>query len=409
MKYLFVLFLLIANINASSRVIKIYTNLDNKPYAFYDNGDVIGIYVDIIKEAMRRVGKYDVVFADTTSKRGVQRLYNNEILTYMSSISKESEDYKEMLYNMERINIEYKNINYSIIFSQKPFLYKKDFTSNFNLALKIMKNSGKIDEIIEEYSSEGAKKVIPIALYDWSFMVSKELGGYGFYAELIKEVWAEAGYNVKIDVVSPHYANLLTKWAKVFQSAPSLKEDKKLKFFYFSDPIMAMPINIFYKKSDFPKGIDENELRGYKIGAISRYYYDKILINHRLNIKYFDSEDELFKALVGSNVDMIIAEKYLFKENILKHDKDSTSYKMVTKDISNGSFIYMIFAKNYYNSNTLKDKFNKGFKSLKESGKLNALLQKYTLDDDFYNDTFGKVEGKIKVKEKNVFIFGEDD
>jgi len=408
MRSLLIVLLLFGFLDASSRVVKIYTNLDNKPFAYYENGDIRGIYVDIVKYAVSRVGKYDVQFADTTTKKGIERLYENEILVYMSSIGKQSKENQDILYSMDNLNIAYKDIEYSLSFSQKPFMYKKDFTDSFNLALSIMKNSGQIDEIIDEYQNDKQKQVIPIALYNWGFMVSNELNGAGFIAELMQIIWNNAGYDVKFDIVTPHYANLLAKWAKALQMAPSLKEDEKLKFFYFSDPIMAMPLNLFYKKEDFPKGIKKDELSSYKIGAISRYYYDNALKENRLDIKYYESEDELFKALVGSNVDMIVAHKHLFRENIQKHDKNIDNYTMVDVDLLKDKFLYMVFAKNYYNSSLLKDKFNKSFKAIKQDGLLDKLIQKYNISQEFYNDTFGKVDGKFKKKEKNIFIFNED-
>ena len=67
MRSLLIVLLLFGFLDASSRVVKIYTNLDNKPFAYYENGDIRGIYVDIVKYAVARVGKYDVQFADTTT------------------------------------------------------------------------------------------------------------------------------------------------------------------------------------------------------------------------------------------------------------------------------------------------------------------------------------------------------
>ncbi len=414
MKKIFLLVVLfVGYIYANSyRVIKVYTNLDNAPYAYIDKGDIKGVYIDTIKAAIDRMGGYSVEFRDITPRNGLEKLYNNEILAYIVDISKEEKYNQLKLKKMYQLKIKYRNekkekLDFSMVFSKKPFLYKDDFSNKFNLAINIMKNSGQIDDILEEYSKHITKQTIQIALHPWSMMVSKELYGNGFFAELLHTIWKNAGYDVEFKIGTPHYGNLLTKWGNTLQFAPSYKDDSKNKFFYFSDPLFALDLNLFYKIENFPSGI-KNDLTSYKIGAVAGYYYDNLIKSKNLNIVYFDTEKELYLALIQDNIDMLITNKYLFPDNLLKYTKYLNRYAMYKTDIFRGkNYVYVLFAKNYHKSDYLLRQFNKSFKQIKKNGKLNLVLEKFEIKNDFYNDTFGKVEGERKSskKPKNIFLF----
>jgi ABC-type amino acid transport substrate-binding protein len=211
-------------------------------------------------------------------------------------------------------------------------------------------------------------------------MFSKTLDGYGMFAELVTTIWKEAGYEVKFDFVSPHYSNLLAKWGKDLAKAPAIENQASKKSFYFSNAIFTLPLDFFYKRENFPNGVNK-DLYEYKIGAISKFYYEDLLKDHNLNITYYENEKELYLALINDNIDMLIASRNLFIEIMLKYTKHIYRYAIYEEKFFSDSNFCLAFSKNYYNSDYLLSLFNQSFEKVKKNGEVNKILRKYELID----------------------------
>lgn len=371
----------------SFRVIKIHTDLNNPPYSFSDKNDIKGIYTDIIDTAIKKIGVYSEKFVNCKKSTCLNKLSKNKILVYLVDNNKLTNKEKNRLKDNYKIDIDYKtkiddkdyNIDLSLYFSKLTFIFKDDFSKYFNLAINIMKNNKEIDEIIKHYIDNSEKKVIDMAMYEWGgFMSSSTLDSKGMFAEIISAIWKEAGYKVNFHFSSPHYNDLLTRWGNVVAKAPAHEDESRYKSFFYSNPIFVLPIDLFYKRDNFPNGI-KNDLDKYKIGAVRRYFYQDDLEKKNLNIIYFDTEAELYKALLLNNIDLLVSSRNLFLEVILKYTSNITQFALYDGKFLKDQDISVAFGKSYYNSEYLLELFNKSFEKVKADGTINKILRKYGL------------------------------
>jgi len=373
----------------SFRIIEIHTNLQNHPYAFTDKEDIKGIHTDIIHNAMQKVGFYTEKLIDCRKDNCLKKLSKDEILVYLVDNTKLTNQEKNRLKDNYKIDINYQTkikdkeyiIDLSLYFSNLPFIFKDNFSKYFNLSIDIMKNNQEIDDIINHYIDNSDEKVVDMALYEWGgFMSSRSLDSKGMFAEIISSIWKEAGYKVNFTFASPHYSDLLTRWGNVAAKAPAHENPSKYKSFFYSNPILALPIDLFYKRDNFPDGI-KGDLEKYKIGAVRKYFYQDNLDKKRLNIIYFDTEEELYKALILNNIDLLVSSRNLFIEVMLKYTSTIHQFALYEDKFLDEQQISVAFAKSYYNSEYLLDLFNKSFEKVKDDGTINKILKKYGLID----------------------------
>jgi polar amino acid transport system substrate-binding protein len=270
-------------------------------------------------------------------------------------------------------------------FSAAPFPERDDIIKKINLAIGVMRNSNEIEEIVKKnldiYLHPNKKRKVSVALYNLGQnLVSDKLDKYGAIPQIIASSFRKRGIEVDFKFYDYHYAYLLTKWGKECISVPWSKTKEIQWYFNFSKHIKKTDIYLFYKKDRFPNGV-EPDFNPYITGSVHGSYFDQYFKKHIL-LKYrsYETLNDSISALLSGKIDVIPARKYFFhlylKRNFYNSKDEIACSKKPVMAIKN----YLIFSKRCENSQEMRDEFNKGFESIKESGVLDKILFEFGLD-----------------------------
>jgi len=298
---------------------------------------------------------------------------------------------------------------YYIGFSDAYFPLKNDLIKKINLAIKVMKNNGEIDEIIKHYMGtfldfKGRDK-LSVVIYPLASLVSKKMEGYGILSEIVSKAFANRHIDVNYRFEDRKYAYLLNKWGKDCVTFPWIKEKDLESYSYISDPLIIFDINFFYLKENFENGIKYEEfddLKKYRVGGIKGSFYEALFQQIGFEYTSFSNNEELIKAMLLNQIDITPANKYIFRDALV----DFVPYKIDSFIYHPKKFLrqigYVLFSRMCENSEHYKDEFNRGFINIQNDGTLQKIVEKYASDEDKkkeYSEFFKNME-TVEQKEK---------
>ncbi len=200
----------------------------------------------------------------------------------------------------------------------------------------------------------------------------------GFDIEIIEAIAKEQGFNVEF------FAHPWDQWktdltkdkVDVWVAGIAIKDDRK-EFATFSDPYMADPTTILIRDDEASKGITQENLKDYKVGAEKgspAVAIAESLTGSVENIKAFDTNYHALEALLQKKIDAIVG-----NENALTYlSKSFPEYKFKAKTIEseankNKQLGFMV----------QKDKpevvaqLNEGLKVIKANGEFDKIKEKW--------------------------------
>lgn len=161
-----------------------------------------------------------------------------------------------------------------------------------------------------------------------------------------------------------------------FISTPERKEK-----FLFSDALYVRKTKFFYYS---PDGTEKhiqyetlNDLKGYRIGAVRGYYYEKALLDAGIEVEFVTSEELNWEKLRAGRVDLIVSPEYngIYLLKKLFHNEDNNFFSL-SKSLDFAE-AYMVSSKQYPDAQNLMNKFNAALQMIKENGAYQKLLDKY--------------------------------
>jgi len=215
---------------------------------------------------------------------------------------------------------------------------------------------------------------------EWPPFLSKDLKHYGVASHIVSEAFKNAGDEVKYGFFP---------WKRAFSSAQdgdnwigsviwSRSEERETNFLY-SDPVIISKQVFFHRKGfDFDWN-SYDDLGKYKIGAAIGYFYGDEIENAekdgKLRLSRISKEENNFKKLMASRIDLVVATIDVGYELLYKHFTPAqaalvTNHSKVTRETG----YHLIVSKKSSNAQAIIDRFNKGLKELKASGRYEKMV-----------------------------------
>ncbi len=242
-----------------------------------------------------------------------------------------------------------------------------------------------------------AQTTIRITNGEWEPFMSEYSPHYGVNSHIVSEAFKLEGINIKWEFFPWKRAYILAKKGKEWDaSATWWPAEETKEAFLLSEPVSKTSFVFFHLKSYKFDWESINDLKGIIIGGTLEYDYGKDFMTAMEEKRIFvDSvpHDEMnYKKLLGGRIqifpnDPIVG--YAQIRNSLSPDKA----KLIThhpKEFEK-STLHLIISKKCKNGKFFLDKFNSGFKKLKESGRFDQMFR--DLDDGKYD------KQKVKWKE----------
>lgn len=212
--------------------------------------------------------------------------------------------------------------------------------------------------LLSTYSTRiQARETIQIAVDSENppFMFQKNNSAEGLYPRLIKKLFANLPYDVKIEALPWKRALYLLDEGKV-AVAGIYKNNERLKKYEYTDQIFVEKILIYAQKNKAIHFDSITDLKNYKIGVIRGWSYgqefDDAVTRGLISIEENNSDQLNFKKLVIGRLDAVIAVEESAKL-ALKRSEFAASVRALDKPLTVNA-TYIAFKKQNTNNALIK-------------------------------------------------------
>lgn len=223
---------------------------------------------------------------------------------------------------------------------------------------------------------------IKIAIGEWDPYMSEKLPHYGIIAHIISETFKEVGVNVKYGFFPWTRAYRLAETGQWHATGIWGKSEEREKFFNFSDVVHVGEVVLFYHK-DHPITWTGNieDLKGLTIGIPSGYESPVILKEAEkkgfIKFEIGWKDINVFRQLARKRFQAVDANKIaglrLIETKLSAEEKAKIGH---TKPIELWHY-YMLFSKKLTENENFLKLFNKGFREMKKSGKIDKMWKSF--------------------------------
>lgn len=242
--------------------------------------------------------------------------------------------------------------------------------------------------ILSSFTSLPAKaEVIRLAVGEWPPYISQKLKHSGLSSHIVTEAFAKVGIEVRYDFLPWARAMKEAKVGNSHGTHSLFYSDERAEHFLYSDPILTSEYVFFYLKVrpfDWEKFED---LKGMTVGAIYGYFYgDEFKQSQQQGIfqtSMVSDDKQNLKKLIRKRIDLVpldpLVGYHLIHQIFMpEHRHLFTNHPRAF----NSQPTYLLLSKQYPKSAELIKRFNQGMKQLKESGRLDELV------DDFISGKY---------------------
>ncbi len=236
--------------------------------------------------------------------------------------------------------------------------------------------------------------VVRVVVGDWEPYIGQELLDEGMAAVILRESFANAGYQVQL---------VYLPWKRAFAEAQAghydasylwaVRKNRK-EHFYFSVPVIVTSNVFFYRKESGFDWQNYDDLKKYNIGGVLGYSYapewKEAMESQRFHPIMINSDKIGFEMLKVGRLDAFPA-SYLVGLNILREDynKEQRRDIEVHQRKINVHGLHLIVAKSIPNAEDIITAFNKGYSRLAGAGRFREIALKYLRLER--NDSTGNV------------------
>lgn len=221
-----------------------------------------------------------------------------------------------------------------------------------------------------------AASTVKLNTLDWEPYIGEKMAGNGFVATLVNESFAASGYTVEFSFQPWVRAKATAKEGKADGCVPEYYLQEDQGDFLISDPFPGGPLGFMKRKADQVTFTTLEDLKGLKIGVVRGY----------VNTEAFDKADYLTKEeandditnlrkLLAGRLDLVVVDKFvgLYLVQQMLPDK-AAEVEFVTPSLEEKT-LHVLISKKTADAEAKMKAFNDGLKTVKESGRLDALMK----------------------------------
>ncbi len=220
---------------------------------------------------------------------------------------------------------------------------------------------------------------IVVANGEWFPYISQELKHYGVFSHIITEAFALEGVTVEFKWV-PWKRALEKTYAGVYDATSSwIWTEERAKYLEFSDIIMESKKVFFHLKETSFDWETIEDLKGLRIGGVIGYTYgtefDKAAESGRINVEFVAKDIQNFDKLLKDRIDIYPQELEIGYSYINRYGADTAARFTHHPKVIILTRNPLNFSKKVPKNKQLLEKFNRGLKQLKDSGRWQAMIE----------------------------------
>jgi polar amino acid transport system substrate-binding protein len=237
------------------------------------------------------------------------------------------------------------------------------------------------------YAQEKNQKLIPLTISagEWPPYLSAELPEQGLAAKLIRDIFLEAGYQVRFQFLPWARAYQDTKQGRYAATAVWMKVPNREVDFWYSDAVLEEQFVFFHLKStafDFQSLEDLADVNlggglGYSYGAA----FDAALAAGTVKLSRVGDTEQNFRRLLKGRI-QAFPEEMRVGYQVLHHQLAEFSSQITHNPnplLINQSFV--LFPKNTAQSDVLQKIFNRGLAEFRKSGRYQQYFPAETMSE----------------------------
>lgn len=215
---------------------------------------------------------------------------------------------------------------------------------------------------------------LSISVGDWPPFFGANQPGEGSVARLVRDIFAEAGYEVEFNFLP---------WKRAYREAAAGKHDATAIWMYaadreqdfaYSDPVMNERFVLFYRKDAPIQWNRMEDLSGLRLGGSIGYSYgpkfDRAAENGILDVEWVASPELNFRRLLFGRIDAFPEEinvgYYILRRETGREEASQITHHPASVS-ENQSFL--LFPKDEPDTEKLRTIFNRGLKAFREDGR----------------------------------------
>ena len=221
-----------------------------------------------------------------------------------------------------------------------------------------------------------SEEVVKIAIGDWEPFTSSRADNAHINEDIVR-----AAFLLEDIQVDYHYFPWIRSYQYVekgeFQATFPwvITEKRKKEVYYTKEPILTEQTVLFHLKSRPLQWETFDHLKGLRIGGTLGYATGQILEKNGLTIDYVSKEDFNYHKLLKGRLDIFPASYYVgyHQINMLFQPNEAKLFTHHPKILEEKNY-YMVFSKKIPNAHHLMERFDKGLRKLKKSGRYDEIL-----------------------------------
>ncbi len=217
---------------------------------------------------------------------------------------------------------------------------------------------------------------------EWAPYTSEGLENYGFFTEIISEVFKEMGVEAEYVFYPWRRCYDLVKKGKLWAAFPYSYTEERAKEVLYSDPVAYSTTTFFYYKNNKNYKYETLEdLRPYKLGGVLGYFYEELFKKAGLEVDYVYKELNAIEKLMARRIELLPLNELVGWSLIKKHlSNEESNFGTLEKAFSRDA-LHLIVSKEYSDTRELLKGFNAALKRVIENDTYKSILKKYNIEE----------------------------
>ncbi len=214
---------------------------------------------------------------------------------------------------------------------------------------------------------------------EWPPYLSENLEHYGIATRIVTEAFALQGIDVEYDFYPWNRSLMLARKGHRDGTVVWSYSEKRAQNFYFSDPVINATWVFFHLKETAFDWEKIEDVKEFTIGGTIGYFYSKAFNGAEeegiISVNRIGTDEANVKLLLKGRIDIFpldINVGYTMIHNLFSPEDAErfTPHPLPVKDEP----LYVLLSKNVEGNKEVIERFNKGLKELRESGKIDEWL-----------------------------------
>ena len=205
-----------------------------------------------------------------------------------------------------------------------------------------------------------------LATSEWRPYTSSKMEGYGEFTRMVSTIFKEMGQ-------TPEYR--FYGWARCYDAVvkgrawaafPYSFTKERAKEVFFSAPLSTSRTLFFYYA---PEGSHKTfaarsikDLKKYKVGGVTGYYYEELFRDAGLSIDYVNREVQGIEKLILNRIELMPINEHVARDLIQQHFPEHVNDFKALDYVFSENELALIVSKKYPDSRLWLDRFNAALK-----------------------------------------------